>query len=158
MQPGQVILVSQPRGHESYPLVWTNFPVTVCCHKCKFTGPTVVQKDFTTTGWILCCLFAFLFWPISCVVCYCMPSVHIYTHSCSNCRQPIGALNQGMTVYYWNYQKLHHKLKIKDKPILFQLVNYVLHGVLVLVVVVVSFLLVLLYPLILQLLHFLMHL
>ena len=99
MQPGGVILVSQQRGHDSYPLIWGETPVVVTCHFCKFTGPTNVVRTLTPGGWCVCLILCLVFWPCVCVVC-CIDSLNIYTHGCSNCGRPLGARNQGMSVYY----------------------------------------------------------
>ena len=87
------------RSDPSYPLLWGFDPCNVNCHFCKMSGMTTVDRSMNCAGWFAClCLFTctcLLFW-----IPFLIDTMNTYTHICSGCKKPLGARQNGRSVFY----------------------------------------------------------
>ena len=98
VEGGQLISHGMRRS-ATYPVNWPMTPVIVECHNCHQVAATDCDRQLSPLGWLVCCLFCVIFFPLACITC-CIDFLNIYTHNCSICKTPLGQRAHGSSTYF----------------------------------------------------------
>ena len=63
-------------------------PQTITCVHCAAKVSTIVNKEFTATGWCICLVICLIFWPCFWIA-FLIDSSYRNIHTCPNCRQVV---------------------------------------------------------------------
>ena len=63
-------------------------PQSITCVHCSAKGSTIVNREFTGTGWCICILLCLCFWPCFWIA-FLIDASYRNVHTCPNCRQVV---------------------------------------------------------------------
>lgn len=84
------VITTQPAMVAAVPMIFHEFPVSMCCPSCRAQIVTAVHYDVGTFAWVLCLImFVTGFW-ICMFIPFCVDSCKDAIHNCPNCSVQLG--------------------------------------------------------------------